>query len=710
MVIYMKKCKNKKGVTIIECVVAMAVVAIIASISITILQSTTGIIYGKWDRYTSAITASNALSIFKTSENIDDFSQRLKNLLSCSEALATDDDQKISIPTTEGSLEYDLSSRMIKKPFKTVRVYTGDKKVRFLKSETADETLPADSDKLLDIDYGSSNSSFNTDIAYFGNSGMYDLKVDKMFDGTVGRISYKLSGTDGSNVKHSITLIYDYFTATGAGTDQLQVHISDGSTTYSNAANAFEKELFNNKQFLVPYGYVINKSGQSSNDRNDLACMLYSADTGSPIVSSSKYTIYLIKGKIEDGKNAASNWNTKSAAFEIRKTTVSTSTTSDSSLTGFKTVSGYSSVTWAAYPWAGLMVAFNGNTSNGQTGKRPTVSDVAIKKYAETKKYKDYTLKSSYQSNICYAESRDVTITATGRDDHWINFYNNNRDKIFSFHGNTTQITDEIASLRETINYSSEYDFQVNAKDDSGNNLVESGIEICDIRHRHMEPVTAKEIVFDDADLTIKFKDSSGNDIVWFIYRDTDLYLIDVNSVRNNQSDSFQRFYKNTKKDTDTKETLNNGQQGRLSMQFKDGAYVVYSSVDDNTWNVFTSHALEIDADPMIAIVSEEKQLMEVSSSIDCGAITKAYSFKNKEFSCFIVATFADAAFNKDLQKVNTTASVEPSIKIWVLETDKLPSQSKLDGLADSDPAKQLSNWNDMMEKLGTPYINYRKG
>ncbi|MBQ0102301.1 MAG: prepilin-type N-terminal cleavage/methylation domain-containing protein, partial [Firmicutes bacterium] len=258
----------KRGFTLVECIIAIAVISIITMSAVLIFKQALDFISGQWNNYQVQLTGDNILSTFQATEDKESFAKSLEEFLGCAH---NGDEENTDVLTVFGRYsEYDMSSEMVAKSFKTVRVFDRGK-VQFFTQPSSEIT--ADTSPLAELVYVSEQdkSNFNsTDKTRItDNTSIYKemgagggeinaitvcyynyVDSDKLIVGTLNHTrgyhfaAYKVYRGEGNVIKVSLT--YDY------------VSLKDSGLVYDNneTHKVLERDATPIEKYLFEKGYV----------------------------------------------------------------------------------------------------------------------------------------------------------------------------------------------------------------------------------------------------------------------------------------------------------------------------------------------------------------------------------------------------------------------------------------------------------------------
>ncbi len=734
---------SKKGISLAECLAAILIVSIVAASGITIFSTASNAVLNRWDKYRAVATANNALSIFRASESAPKFSSDVSTLLEYSDPLATNEQTK-QITSTESYTEYDLSKSMKATALGKIMTNEGTKKVGIYKG--------TDTSPCIEFDY-SSQSDYNSDKSYLDNNSYLatDANKDKYFEKTVenekslkvNMISEGTPGTESTSYYAENSMQY-IITKT-------KTYLKYAPSLYyskrTNARNLTSKEYNTTpieKYFLEKSCFLMfNKNSAFSN--NYIYAAVFQIDGNGKITQYTENSKFVyIRLKYSSAPTAA--WDSDTTGYTITEVYKSlsgskcttTSNTSDITKDTDNSYYGYnidsnanlqtffnggtqsnittsissSSFKWPHYPkyfydkkdYSNYRMNYllnknffadklNDGTDSISAKYEYSGSKFVIRSYKSTDFPEGATcvintpLKVNYRvdtgntaSDILYAVSKNTST------EHWIKLYNSN-DVILYQYNSSSDISSKISDLRTAFGFDQKYD-SANETDNT-------------TKHRNLSAdMSANKVVvgYDttNAEWFIQFNNGSTK-IARFAYKLEALYSVDLETLK---TGAFKDFYT---KVNNTNYTLK--QPGGVFVQFKNSAYDVIikynqSGVDKEN-KVFTSHSTLFSTNDKIADKETDDKLSEITSTVDCGAITTAYSCVIGRYACFMVTTFSEMAYD---------TSVEPQIKIWVMKKNELPTNSRLGALYNEAAATRASKWNTFINSLGTPYISYKKG
>jgi len=714
---------NKKGITLVECIMAIAVISIISAVAVVIYRTSLRSTNKQWDNYLTTVMADNALACFQNANDLATFEENLDGLTQ----VGNDATQYFDIKVSESVREMNLSTQSaIPASFDKIRTY-----------DTGVVSVISGSDTLAEFNYGGKTSQFTADTALLTKSdGMYSassapakktLTVNASGGGKssvpVCQTSYQFVITEEQVALYFRGSVYSGKQATTRDTKNI---------TYDTTP--IEKYYLKNNRFLVPNTKSYKETVKIRvNSKYTNYCLFVFAvfemsDDG--VVSQAKNAsgkyIYVC-AVAEKPSSAPTDWLNDSTGYKIVRvyegysatsfcsnegntsgdmnvyengsyvvkygrqinTTAdvfscfmkSTSTTSFTSFSKCFNASGVteitSSVTSADFTWKYIpaLVALK----NGQSYYLPqfilntnfynneslwsTRTNFLVYKHSSDNfsdfpkgapgvsskaEYTDYVLKSgvSVPSQIYCALAKTGEIQLCGSAD----------TLLYDFHGD---ITNPLAQIK------SKCGFQTGVAADGGFTKwwsVTAGIRLT-------------KVIQNTAASAIEFYDGSKK-VIWFDYANSTDY-----------SDACAALLTQYGTNYDGDGNIKTATTGDMLVRYNDsGLYEVLVRNGATDTVVFST-----DKGVLRTQLNDESMSFERAvggtSTIQGTAITRCYQYvpNDGDMACFIRVTFANAI------SVDTTNSVEPRIRIWIIPRDKLPKNSS-----------------DM--PTTSAYISYRKG
>ncbi len=278
--------KNNKGFTLVECVVAIAVVSIVSIASIVIYRISINSTRRQWDNYMSTISANNALSCFQNAENLTDF---LENGTKIDLKSFNNKTSKNNIDVPMFYKDLDLSELQLKpQAFTKVRrfdsgkviFYNGD--TRLITFKYAEDNLSTFVEDAKDLDEGLINLDYET------KDDKYSIGGEGSSYGEIKSINYTTyikgkednygltTWKDDNNQRPALTI--DYYRDSS---DNLKVKISGklqtGYTTKTTAKNGasitngiatLEYDATDFEKYLLKKSYVLRCVGIKTKSGN----------------------------------------------------------------------------------------------------------------------------------------------------------------------------------------------------------------------------------------------------------------------------------------------------------------------------------------------------------------------------------------------------------------------------------------------------------
>ena len=477
--------RNRKGFTLVECVIAIAVITIITAAAISIYQVALRSSERQWNSFLSTVMADNALSCFQSSNSMDEFETRLGGLTQVgSETVRTTE-----IPINQSYYEMDLSNCQIPLQFSKIRSYeTG--KVCVLDSEETE---------LIGFDYGGKTAQYTNDTGILSDAdGIYEVAYTENEVGVVSEISVK----GDSDFSLKIT--------------ESSVTLSAGSNKKSYTTNNIEKYFLKQGMFLYP-DKDTSKECTSNGKKGYLYYYVYDCRTKARYITSTGEYLYV---RLYGSFDRTGLWWYQSSVgntFSITAVEYIYSTSTSYPKSGYSVVkdendtelaTSTSKVSWERYPAYALDCYQEYNTVN-------TIADITYVGTAGGHLYTDYVIKSAsgISSHINYALSKSGEMKLVG----------DNEAVIYDFHGN---IAAPKGDLRLKCNFDEKNDASA-ADGFTKHQSLTSGIRITGVS-------------CDDANRTILFyQDAPGKSVIRFEYEDQESYGSDKASLSGTYSDFY---------------------------------------------------------------------------------------------------------------------------------------------------------------------------
>jgi len=704
--------KRKKGFTLIECIVAFAIVTVVSTSAVVIYQSVTKSMVGKWDNYAVTVSASNVLSVFKASDNTADFANKLSAVLSEFEInkASGEKNDTVEVPTVDSSLEYDLSQKMSSTGFGTIKAVEETKKVTMLNSS---------GNTLLTLNAGDSDYTTVRD-KISGMTSVYN--ADKSNEESIDETEKIYIPYNSSDKTKQFDIIINK-------TKKTITITSKSNATQTSAMNEFEEYIYITKGWYLEPN---SNSGQSS-----VPSLAQNSET-------SGYLSFFVK---EQKTNNRVQYNGSDMLLQMNFYQYDNGLPASCTSLGNAKMDFTSATKWQDVSTKVYSVTYYNTSKNFEQFKKKNYTDMSAFIYiymgcskrsmtgsctygytaakACGLKSTTYTLKSDYSAtaDILYAEARNTS------DAHWVRLYNsdvsynetsgdNEGKLIYEFKGTSEQVTEFVNKVKSAFNLTSETKrYVVDGKTvtpDTANAEVYSSI------YKNNTVVSADKIKvssYNDSSTSkmkyeVSFLDSSNVTLCSFEYTYAGLLESDLASTTDvtvAECDAVLKNTTNTKKEV----TKSLSKKGNVKVQYRtenDGSctYTVYISTTsggtEEQTKIFTSHATLFAVNEIF--FKDQKTDVGAVNKIEStfgNATTSAYYYSLGDYSCFVITTFSDV--------VNTDAGIQPQIKIWLLSTDKIPtdilSKMSASGLSDSE-LNQL--WDNLTSKLGKTYLTYQKG
>ncbi len=204
--IYMKN--SKKGFSLVECIVAIAVIVIITTAAITTFTAAQGATNKEWENYLATTAADASVSAFQSADNLGEFASRLP-------------DGVKGLGDTAGGLET-VTPQAI--PFAAIRAYEEGKVVKLFNHQL-DVNNDSYTDAIATFNYGSQQTEYKNDKQYLDGLSFYN-KVLKESESSVLTTAFKFSQTKGTS----------YMTMGGERTDPnaATIDFNDGKVTITD--------------------------------------------------------------------------------------------------------------------------------------------------------------------------------------------------------------------------------------------------------------------------------------------------------------------------------------------------------------------------------------------------------------------------------------------------------------------------------------------
>jgi len=745
-----KRLLNKKGFSIVECIIAIVVICIISGSAIAIYSLSSNSSSNRWDSYHTVVVANNALNIFKSSEDSDGFTADLTRLLGTSSALASNTSDSITISGRDSYTEYDVSKQMVSTNFGTLRVYK-DGYVKLFSSKIGNQDTSTQ--ELLKINY-KDNSNYSSDTNELNaQDTIFDQKYEKSvveYNSITVTAANKEEDTVSSKclVRDGIKPVTRSFKYTSSINENTVITITNSTVKISykiNANSYWEKDAENYKdyitgkkistlpaplsalkssiknvlannyedleqtyttteleKYLLSQGWYLSFDANSMDKTGDgftgyIYFSVNDANSSSltPVTNSEGKNLYI---RVHyNSQNLIRSWSSSDASFTIDNIMCTYTTASSIQDAKSKEYSQFNEVFGTNldynFKWSGIPCYVNDLESTMVTSS-PYFDHVVTKVSCDSNKgqslYFDYTIKDCYLSNLAYVITRNYNGTNS------LEFYTSQDLLIYKYNGTEAQVNSLLETVRNTFGFSKDDDVVSYAVNSQGEALYDdNGVQIVEYTiHRKMsKPISIKSIKFEpntinkEFDGEIGFYDESGNKVFWFNYSDESTFYSDVNSVRN-AGNQFSSYY-----------IMENSSEGILQQTDSSGVIIQRLNnqfqVNCGDTIVFIANTTNIDADPNIIDLKKQETVKEMTTEIVNGAVKQCYTYTRGKHSLFIIATFSEVSYDQ---------SVEPHIKIWTLDTDELPTERQIKKLVDSD------DWADLENKLGDPYITYKKG
>ncbi len=695
----MNRMRDKKGFTLIECVIAIMIILIVSGTALVVYRVALYSAASQWDDYQAVVQADNGLSYFQVSENFELFDKYFRPIVSGDGGMTHTETYQLAGGNFSQS---DLSDQMIPMPFSAIRTYESGK-VQFYGHSLDSDTEY--SDPIAQFTYASDDlAAFRNDTAPL--TELCDASAHYEEAGLI-KLQYTLKGYNGNRNDYAIRIRYDYYDAAGKKVSAVQAHyeelkidskgapIKDGegnvtvTHTETCTATAFERYLLQNGYILTPFGY-----GWTGSTGNKLLCYVYQISedgkSASVVKENGKDVYYMLDGSF---KNYKDKWH-ESGASAVKVTVKKCNTTSSSSYSNHSNMSEdlgggtkFTSFDWAFYPWVAFSVAWNGSNDSGAAA----IMDIASKKGEGGLLYTDYQLKNGYASNLYYALSDGNTS---------ISVYNNDETPVVLY-----QYTGK--AIASNLNGFQSAGFSATKELEDGTTQY----------YKKMDLGKPDLVTFDDTEMEISFCKDNGTPIVRFRYKDAATYIDAKESITVENYD-YGAYYKNVEGvwrihyEAKTKDGNLFTRVNTILRQSEDGLFTLVdnlrygegSEAQTETTDIFSTYCDQV----FLLIDGKETSItlntVEVGGTIvNVTSVTKYYMYSNSAYGCLVRVTFANFAYD---------TATEPQYKAWIMKADKLKkiTSEVIAGLADENEAVQFENIRSFEAGLGDPYIDYRKG
>lgn len=606
--------KNKKGFTLVECIVAITIILVITASAIGIYQTALNSSNRQWNRYVSTVMADNALACFQSSDNMSDFESKLSELQADGNIIKNPG-ADVTVTATYNELVLS-GGQAVETPFSKVRAWNNkDNKgglVQFLKD---------DNTSIADFSYGDALSNTTDTVILKNADGVYDVFYTESESGKIESLSYKLT-----KKKSDYTVTYNYLpnnSSSEAKSSDLYMHITGEKNTVHWKASSFEKYLFENRLILKPVAEGNFTSAFSHKNKwSGIFCEIYQLSKENNIINCNRYTAL---GKYIYIEKCCTYCNWYETCDTHQNVTVKTCNETSYNKAQKLTINN---VTTESFEWQYFPVLMADIYS----------SDITVSNYTFTSTnsiiYTDYVLKSGYTPKINYE------LKSNGK----IEIYAPGDIKLYSYTGK--KISDAHNKIIENCAFSQDTTY-------SGTSGTEKYTCV-----KNSDGIQMTSVAYDEQAKKIKFM-NGATEVISFEYGTNEAAF--ENDKPTAQNSAYSTFYENNAIKNPNNLSIS---VQRIPVNSTSFCYQISLINADGTQTaIFSTSYGNISTNQGASFSGLEKTK---SVMIDGASYTKYFYYipPKSDVGCYIMVTFSKVS--------SGDTSVEPKIKAWILSASDI--------------------------------------
>ena len=188
--------KNKKGFSLVECIIAIVIITTISIVSVSTYISAQSTTNKEWDKFKASMVADSSVSAFQSADKIADFMKRspegLKALKTTQE-IYNDSGEEISEEPTQPETPEEIPTSV---DFKSIRAYENGKVKLF--NRALDVNTDTYTDEIASFNYSGKEAQYKADKQYLDGLSFYN-KAKKEDSSDVVTTAFKFTQAKGTS-------------------------------------------------------------------------------------------------------------------------------------------------------------------------------------------------------------------------------------------------------------------------------------------------------------------------------------------------------------------------------------------------------------------------------------------------------------------------------------------------------------------------------